>query len=328
MNFHTKIVNEIIKQSPEDRNPVNYLTRTFSMSKETAYRRIRNKIPFSIEEVVVIAKCFNLSVDELLELRFDNNYLFNKDFNINQDPVDIYSDLLKDDIEFMEKLLVSNKVKITVAMNNIPFRFLPYKALFKLDYCHYMYSIGKIPLITTLYSDIELPPVINELHDKSASRFSRLNNITCIVDSMLYSNVIKKIQYYHRLKFISNEDLHVLQSELFNLLEKYENILRNGKNHVGSDYVFYYSFFNLETNLASFEYNDDSLLQFWIYPESPVVIKNNQQASGIQKRWIDSKIRNSMLITKTTDIHQIEMLRSMYQQISDLTKQAPEYESL
>jgi len=325
MNFHTKIVNEIIKQSPEDKNPVNYLTRTFSMSKETAYRRLRNKIPFSIEEVVIIAQHFNLSVDELLDLKSNSNFLLNKDLSLNQDPVDIYSDLLKDDIEFMEKLILSKNMKITATLNIIPFRFFPYKSLFKLDYCHYLYSAGKIPF-TTVYSDIKVPPAVDDLHDTCAFCFSRLKNITCIVDNMLYSNIVSKIRYYYRLKFLSIEDIHVLQSDLFDLVEMYENLLRSGKNGAGSNYAFYYSFFTIETNLVSFEYDGDSLLQFWIYPEGPVVIRNNQQVNIIQKRWIDSKIRNSMLITKTIDINQIEMLRNMYQQISDLTKPAADGE--
>jgi len=319
-NYNTKIIKEIIKQSPEDKNPVDFLTRMFSMSKETAYRRIRNQIPFSIEEVIAVAKHFNLSIDELLEVKSGGNYLLNKDFNIEQKPVDIYSDLLRDDVKFMEKLLVSKTVKITATVNRIPFRLLPYKSLFKLEYCHYMYSTGKIPLITTRYSDIEIPPIINDLHDKATACFSRLNNITCIVDSMLYSNIIKKIQYYRQLQFFSVEDLQLLQAELFVLLEMYENLLRNGKSRSGSDFVFYYSLFNLESNLVSFEYDGESLLQFWIYPESPVVVKNNQLMGDMQKRWIDSKIRNSILITKTTDVHQIEMLRNVYQQVVELTK--------
>jgi len=292
------------------------------MSKETAYRRIRNQIPFSIEEVVAIAKNYDLSVDELLELKPHNNFLFNKDFNIEQTPEDIYSNLLENDINIMNKLIVSKNVKITAILNNIPLRFFPYKSLLKLDYYHYMYSVGEISLVTTLYSDIKLPSAINDLHDKCVSYFSRLNNITCIVDSMLYSNIIRKIQYYYQLKVISIEDLHVLQAELFDLLAMYENMLRNGTNHSGSGYVFYYSCFNLESNSVFSEYDNNSLLQYWIYPESPMIIRNNRQICDIQKRWIDSKLRNSMLITKTTDIHQIEMLRSVHQQISELTKTA------
>ena len=318
-SVNSEIIKEIIRQSPGMKSPVGRLVKTLSVSRETAYRRIRNQIPFSIDEVVVIAKQFNLSIDKLFDLESDNS-LSNKNFNVERKPVDIYSGLIEDDIEIMEKLLTSKNVKITATLNNIPFRFLPCKSLFKLDYCHYMYSVGKISLVTTRYSDIEVPSVLNELHKKSISCFNRLNDITCIVDSMLFFGIIKKIQYYYRLKFISDEDLQHLQLELFELLKAYENLLRNGKNSAGSNYTFYYSFFNFESNTISFEYDDNSLLQIWIFPESPILIKNNHQIDALQKRWIDSKIRNSILITKSADVNQIEMIRDVYHQIEGLTK--------
>jgi len=311
------IINEIIRQSAGMKSPVNRLVKILSMSRETAYRRIRNQIPFSVDEVVVIAKHFNLSLDKLLDLKSEDSFS-NKNFNVEREPEDIYSGLIGDDIEIMEKLLASKNVKITAALNSMPFRFLPHKSLFKLDYCHYLHSVGKISLVTTCFSDIEVPTVIDDLHEKSIACFNRLNNITCIVDNMLFSGIIKKIQYYHRLKFISDEDLQHLQSEMFELLKAYENLLRNGKNSAGSNYTFYYSFFNFESNIIFYEYDDNSLLQIWVYPESPILIKNNNQVNTIQKRWIDSKIRNSILITKSADANQIEMIRDVYHQIEEL----------
>ena len=323
-SVNTKIIKEIIRQSPGNKSPVKYLTKMFSMSKETAYRRIRSQIPFSIEELVVIAKDFNLSIDKLLDLNSDgNNLLLNSNFNIEQEPAEVYTGLLRNNIEIMEKLLASTNLKATIVINSISFQFLPYKLLFKLDYCHYLHSVGKMSLVTTRYSDIEVPPVINDLQEKSVDCFRRLNNVTCIIDGMLFSNIIKKIQYYYQLKCISAEDLQLMQSELFKLLEAYEKLLNNGKNSAGSDCTFYYSVFNLESNIAFFEYDDNSLLQVWVYPENPIVVRDNDQINNIQKRWINSKIRNSILITKTTDIHQIKMLRNMNQQILDLTKGYP-----
>jgi len=237
---------------------------------------------------------------------------------IKKFPRDIYLNLLNDDIETMEKLLAAKKIKIIAAINQMPFRFLPYKSLFKLDYCHYMYSTGKISLITTGYSDVEVPSAVNDLHDKAVSCFNRLSNITCVIDGTLFSNMVKKIQYYYQLKLISDEDLKIMQVELFELLDVYENLLSNGKNDTGSDYVFYYSFFNIESSIIFLEYDNKSLLQVWSYPAIPLIMKNDCRISDIQKRWLEPKIRDSMLITKTTDIQQIEIFRKMYQQISEL----------
>lgn len=317
-NFNAKIINEIFKQTPDVKNQVNYLMDILSISKETSYRRFKNKIPFSINEVAVIAERFNLSVDRLLDLKSGTNFPFNKTLNIHRNPEEIYADFLRGDIELMESLAASTEMKITATMNKIPFRFLPFQELFKFEYCHYLYSTGKISLMSARFSDLEIPSLINELHNKTVSCFNSLKNLTCIVDSALYANIIKKIQYYHRLKFLSDEDIQILQAELFELLGMYENLLRSGKNKAGFDHVFYYSFFNIESNIVYIEYDANTLLQIWVYPESPVIIKDNQMISDIQRRWIDSKMRTSMLISKTADIQQVEMLREIYKQISDI----------
>ena len=249
-NFNSKIIDAIIKHSSGKKNLIPLLMKMFSMSKETVYRRMRNSCPFSIGEAVVIANYLNISMDELLDLKSGNNLVLEKDLNADGSPVDIYQDLIGNDIEVMEKLLVAKNVKITAAINQMPFRFLPCKSLFKLDYCHSMHAAGKISLITTGYSDIEIPTAVNDLYEKAVSCFKRLSNIVCVIDSTIFSNTIDKIRYYYRLKFLSDDDLRMLQTELFELLGVYENLLRNGKNKSGSDYVFYYSFFNLESNIV------------------------------------------------------------------------------
>ena len=148
-----------------------------------------------------------------------------------------------------------------------------------------------------------------------------LNNITCVIDSRIHLDIIKKIQYYSRLKIISAEDLEILQNELFELLKTYESLLRNGRNSFGSEYTFYYSIFPIDSNIVFLRYDDNYLLQIWIYPERPVEIVKSHIILDLQKRWIDSKIRNSTLITKTNDTQHIEMLRNVYHQVSELNSQ-------
>ena len=85
------------------------------------------------------------------------------------------------------------------------------------------------------------------------------------------------------------------------------------------NYVFYYSFFPIDSNVVFVEYDDNSLLQVWVYPESPLVIRDNPLVSDAQRQWVDSKIRNSALITKTADRQQVEMLRNLYRQVEELS---------
>ena len=314
----TKIIDEVSKQLYGNKISVRELAQMLSISMETAYRRVKNQIPFSVNEVAIIAEQLNLSIDQMLDLNTSNHFPFYKDFNSKQETEDVYSNLLKGDIETMDKLLNSNNVKITATMNRIPFRLLPYQMLFKFDYCHYLYSTGRVSLATTWFSGIEIPPAVNDLYKKACSRFQWLDNIICVIDNGLYTNLIRKIQYYQQLQLISDDDIQLLQRELFELLKNYENLLRTGKNGAGFSYVFYSSFFPIDSNVVFVEFDANSFLQVWVYPESPLIIWNNPLVSDAQKQWIDSKIRNSALITKTADRHQVEMLRDLYRQVEEL----------
>ena len=315
INFNEKVIDKIVRQSSVKINPTEYLMKMLSASRETAYRRIRNQIPFSVEETVTIAEDLGMSVDELLDLKNENNFHLLEDSSFESE--DIYSGFIENDIKTMENLLLSKSMKIVAVINRIPLWLLPYKSLLKFDYCHYLYSIGKIPLITR-YSDIDIPQNIIDLHEKASTCFSKLSNITCIIDSTIHLDIIKKIQYYSKLNFILPEDLQILQEELFKLLGAYESLLRSGRSHSGSEYIFHYSTFPVESNIVFLEYGDNSSLQIRIYPENPVEIKKLHIVRDIQKGWIDSKVRNSVLITKTNDTQHIEMLRNVYQQVLEL----------
>jgi hypothetical protein len=320
MNFNKKIVEEITKRSPGNRRMVKNLARMLSISNESAYRRVREEIPFTLEEVAILADSYKLSVDGLLGLKSDVNPFFNREFINCWDSGEIYARQLGNDLDCMKKLLEAKEVRITAALRRIPFRLLPFPALFKFDYCHYLYSVGKISLMNARFSGMTVPASIDSLHRKIAACTRKITPVVCIIDSAIYANIIKKVLYYYRLGFLSGDDLKLLQSELFGLLDIQENLLRNGKNEFGAEYVFYYSFFNFEASVILVESDGDSLLMIPVYPEFKLVAKNNPEMNTIQQRWFESKIRNSALITKTSDIQQIELLRNAYRQIEELTE--------
>jgi hypothetical protein len=50
---------------PKSIKPRDYLMKKLSISKESAYRRMRNKVPFTFEEVVTISLDLGFSLDEI-----------------------------------------------------------------------------------------------------------------------------------------------------------------------------------------------------------------------------------------------------------------------
>lgn len=318
-NLNIEIINRVIDHLDNKKNAVNYLMTLLGIGKESAYRRINNTIPFTFQEVITIANDLNFSIDKILDKDVETRVSFDMPVNINQDPDRIFIEKLEQGNLVLEKLANSKKLNIIAAINRIPFFLFPFETLFKFEYCLYLNSIGHMHLMTT-FSDVEITPQIKELHEKSAHYFSQLRNVTCVVDHNFLYEIIQEILYFHHLKFISDEELRILQKELLDLFALCEIILRTGQNQFGCDYSIYYSHFNIESNCIYYEYDNESMIQLWIYPESPIIIKNNTLMSDIQKRWLDAIIRRSMPISKTNNILQIGKFEETYNQILGLTQ--------
>ena len=194
-NFNEKMIHAILSQDSNKKNMISNMIKLLSICKESAYRRIKNQIPFSLEEVVILANHYSLSIDSLFDIKMNKDFTVDDSLDAGQDPQGSYSSQLRNDIGLMQKLQTSSQLKITAILNQIPFRLLPYQSLFKLDYCHELYSAGEISLMSK-YSDIKISPELNALHNQAVESFSRMNHISCIIDGTIYFNIINKIKHY------------------------------------------------------------------------------------------------------------------------------------
>jgi hypothetical protein len=104
------------------------------------------------------------------------------------------------------------------------------------------------------------------------------------------------------------------------MLAMLETMLRTGKNNLNNDYTFYYSSQSIDSNCFYYEYDNSVMLQIWLFHENPIVILNNQHLCFLKKRWLDANIRHSILITKSNNALQLELIKKIHNQISDLQK--------
>ncbi|GHU74688.1 hypothetical protein FACS189413_19420 [Bacteroidia bacterium] len=175
-NLNANIIDEINKRLPDKEKTVHYLMDTLCIAKESAYRRLKSQIPFTFEEVVTIAQNLDFSIDKILGRDVDNRVFFDMPVDITQAPAKIFQDMLENSRFVLQKLASSEKQNTIAAVNQLPFRYLPFKTLFKYEYCHYLYTNGYIPLMTQ-FSEIAITPQMESLHEKCADYFAHLKRV-------------------------------------------------------------------------------------------------------------------------------------------------------
>ena len=170
------------------------------------------------------------------------------------------------------------------------------------------------------FADIEIPQEITELRKEIISNFNQLNNITCVLNDNVFPKIIKSIHYCYQTGILEDKDLPLLQRELLVFLDFIEKLVTTGVNDFGSKCSFYYSFADLEADCICYEYDKNTMLQIWLFPENPIIINNNQLIHQIFQDWIDSKIKYSTLVTKSNDLLKSKVMREWYEQTINMDK--------
>jgi len=246
----------------------------------------------------------------------DNKLLINEILNSEVNPYS-YCEMFSSIINIMKTMLAAQAMKITAVVNHLPYFLLPYPQLFRFAYCDYLISMGFLPE-KMKFSRIEIPPSVEKLYEKAVACAQRLDNVTCIFDDKLLSGMITKIKYYHAEKNLSGREVELLQTELFKLMLKLEELFNAGKNNAGKNYSFYFSFLNIDSNIVLIEYDDNAKFQNWIYPSIPLVISNGDRINDIQNRRIKSILQSAMPITQISNPLKSEMLSEMYLGVEEM----------
>jgi hypothetical protein len=301
-SYNDIIIENIRKKLPENVRIADYLADVLIIGKEPAYRRIRNQVPFTFNEVVEIAKDLQLSVDNMIQQSDEGNIV---QFKLDVSESDNLSELvirgLERDIATIDRLLKAENIEVMLGLNRMMWKFLPFPKMLWFEYCRQLYSSNQIPF-DKRFSDVELPKEIEKLHRMLASFGQKLANITYIIDEQVIEKVILEIGYYARLNLISPDELLELQQELFGFLDymMVQNI--EGQTSHGASRTYYLSRQSIDTNCVYCSYDGEEYVKLYIYFESPIIIRNNPQMSQIQKRWFESRKKYSVLVTRSNEL--------------------------
>lgn len=312
MNINKVVVNSILDNIPRNIKPINFIIEKLAISKESAYRRMRGDIAFTLEELSKLSSSLDISVDKILGAGNDENVFFSM-LAGKYSSDNSFKITLNKYYEYILDLYRARKVEICLALNQIIHPLVVgYDNLFKLLYYRWMHQTGEITG-GVLFSEIELPPDINGINNKILHyKPMVISRNTFIIDQNIFVNVMRWIQYYYRRKLIAENEMLLLKNDLLNIFSKIEQ--QAHKEFDGSISVNYYflSMFSVESNSVYTYYDDKMLSSVWVAPTSPIQIRKPDICIS-HKEWLDSLKRFSVLITQSNDILLGKFLNKQYE---------------
>jgi len=303
LDLNKRLVENVLKHIPKNKKPVIYLVNALDISRESAYRRIRGDIPFTVAELIILANKLEFSIDDIYDQEKQNHAFY--DFSsIEKRSTNFFLLMLKKYNELLEKLSYAKKVEVMMAFNTFPPPFYTgFLNLFKFSYYRWLNQDNEINR-TISFSEATIPDEVILLQKRMRGNFMKSSNVIFILDAAIFLNLIKEIQYFYHRKLLTDDELLLLKKETLQLIEQYEEIVQAGM-YGGAKIELYLSSLCVNSNTVYYRYDEKIDPLFWIFTVNPVVIQN-MGFTSMQLKWLNSLKRQSVLISQSNEILQAE----------------------
>jgi len=302
-DLNKRVVECVLKNIPKNKKPVTYFVNVLNISRESAYRRIRGDIPFTVEELIKLATCLDFSIDTIYEQEKQNQGFFDIS-KAEKNITDFFLIMLMKYSELHEKISNSKESGVTMAFNTLPPPFYTdFSNLFKFEYYKWIHQ-DMDTYQRKLFSEIVLSDAVITFQRTMKGNVLHGNDVILILDANIFLNLIKEIQCFYQRRLLTGEELLTLKNDVLHLINQYERIAQSGKYGLSKVQLYLSS---LYVNSNTVCYNHDNIVEpiFWIFTINQVIIQNAGFIS-LQSKWLNSLRRQSVLITQSNEIMQAE----------------------
>jgi hypothetical protein len=320
MQIRNDIISKIVNSMPDNVKPTEYIMRTLGISKGSAYRRLKGTLPFTYDEIAILAHELEFSVDEVINSSSRIKYIFEFGDYFNDSPQTI---ILKALTDYCHSLSVEQKMKrrnVLVTTNNLWFVYtLFFDNLFKYFYYKYMQQ-SDISFLKEKMKDIEIPQSIIDIRQKLMHLISTIDNTykTSIFDRHIFLNTMSEVQYYYRRNLIDDKELNEIIEDiklLLNIIEK--EIVENG--YSGDKNQYFVAERNIYTNSASIE-NDKHTYALIFQNNVHPMACTDQNLCRLHRQYLESHKKQSRLISSSNEQLQIAFFEKQYGYIRALAE--------
>ncbi|MDH6354877.1 hypothetical protein M2132_001210 [Dysgonomonas sp. PH5-45] len=314
------IINNILAKIPAHLNPVDFLQDALNLSKESVYRRIKGEVSFSLTDIIKLSSVLSFTLEEIIT---DNDeasdpppVTFNFRSNEMLEPQKTFSEILLAYVTDKEKLTKAKNVEVTVASNRLMILTSVYfDHLFKFYYYKWTQQTQQVSLNFSL-SDIVLPQDIIELREKLKT-VSTVGLHTYILDINFLKSTIQAIEYYYKRKLISEDEVVLLQKDLYAFIDIMEYTIKQ-KTDFGNVTNIYLSTAQIESSGLYCKCDDEEKISLWI-SFGVTISSKSPEICKTYKSWLNSLKKYSSLITGCNEALQTEFIDQQRNFIKNIT---------
>jgi hypothetical protein len=299
---------DAVKQSlPKDGSVVNAICGILGMGKESIYRRMRGEVMFTFEEVSLLARGLNISLDNMVGLKNIRRAVFDLSLIRMENLFEKYYEVLEGYTEVFKVLKDDPNSKIKLAFNTFPYMFVtPYPTIARFQLFRW---INQIRLHEALrpFSTFEMPEKVLDAQRAFVKEMYNSGSTHYIVDEGMFASFVRQVDYFAKLRLLNRTEIEQLKEELCTLLDSLEALAVKGTFENGNEVQIFLSDFSFKLSSAYFECREFLMCDLRLYSMNRVRSYNVKLCQS-QDKWIDSLKRYATLVTQSGEIQRTSYL--------------------
>jgi len=317
LQLQDNLIATIRERIPEGKNLTSYLSEKLILGRESVYRRLRGEINFTFDEIATLSLDLGFSLDNVIGYKKDENALFNIHMLQKSDYFDIYINKMLEYGRMFREMGKHPDTKARVSVNTMPYFFhIKYKNLSRFRIYKWLHQNQKIGT-NDPFSSFNLPEKILDAHKVFYQDTLQIPDITIIMDNNIFWSAAKDIEYFFKRGLLSEDDVKLLQDELYDMINLLEQMTTEGVTKSGTKISIYVSAVDLEASYLHFESGGVQFSQVRIFSIS-AIDSHNEGLCKIQKEWIESLKKYSVLISQSGEMQRFEYLNKQREHVGKI----------
>lgn len=294
--IHDEIITIIKSKTPQEENPANTLMDILSISREGAYRRMRGDILLTLDEVIVIAKKLEISLDNLIEVHMKKKNPFHiSPYTLNSSLKE-YTTTLKEIMDSYN-FIKTDPLSLNFIVCRLPspvfyFKYLEFSKFVVYKWIYLMLGYPE----SVSFSFIHLPSKLKQLYQPFMDATKQVNT-SFIMNDYIFKAFVNDMNYFTATRLLTREESDIIIQQALLIINEMEEVAINGHFENGNNVSMYITDIHFDAEYGYIRGNNFEACSIGIYGINFLSCMDSSIIKD-QKSWIDSLISYSTLISQ------------------------------
>lgn len=283
------------------------------IERESAYRRIRGFVQFTIREMGLLAMYLNISLDNLM-IDDETDVVHLQMLNPRKEKsIENRTERIEDYLKTIQNASTIPDIEVGAVYSHLPMEFyIPYENLFKFIYYRWgLYYVG--PEKCGNFASWKMPNDVYKYHPGIMEAYGKLKKVLYIWDKSVIGDLVSDVKFFASAGVLEEKEVTLIKKDLHSMLTDMENLVAAGGPESNFDKMeFYIS--NIKIGVT-YVYAYSESYKFSYIVTLTIISDINEDGKTCENvmKWVKSLKKISTLISGTGDKERLLFFREQHQ---------------